>query len=131
MRDVNMIFLIGRLGRDPVLRETKAGQPVAHFSLATSRRKKDEAVADGFTEETTWHQVVVWGKQAEVCNQYLQKGDAVWVEGNLRSRRFQNKEGQERTIFEVHADSVNFLTQRKRPDGELEAVPAQAESQAA
>lgn len=116
MKDVNKIILIGRLGNDPVQRETKNGLAVVHFPLATSRRLADADPKDGDQpkEETQWHRVVVWGKQAEACKQYLDKGQAVFVEGSVRSRQYTNKDGTSRVAFEVHAENVSFLGRKKR-----------------
>jgi single-strand DNA-binding protein len=118
MKDLNKVILIGRLGNDPIRRETKNGTPVAHFSLATSRLLPaasvegdlgEEAGEPGKREETVWHNIVVWGRQGEVCYQFLRKGRTVYVEGAMRKRAFTTKDGQERVSFEVHADSVGFL----------------------
>ncbi len=113
MKDVNKIILIGRLGADPVQRETKAGLPVVQFPLATTRRTRDgtpdENGEEGLNEETQWHRVVAWGKQGENCAQYLKKGAPVFIEGMVRSRKFDAKDGTSRLSFEVHADYVNFL----------------------
>ena len=116
MKDVNKIILVGRLGNDPVQRETKNGLAVVHFPLATSRRLAETEAKEGeqTQEETQWHRVVVWGKQAEACKQYLEKGQAVYVEGMVRSRQYTNKEGTSRVAFEVHAENVSFLGRKKR-----------------
>jgi single-strand DNA-binding protein len=125
MKDVNKVLLIGRLGNEPVRRETKAGLAVTHFSLATSRKIQKQDSGAGATEsgmlekdETQWHKVVVWGKQAEACKQYLEKGQAVFVEGMIRTRKYTNKDGGARYAFEVHAENVSFLG-RKRSSTEL------------
>lgn len=111
MKDVNKLILIGRLGADPVQRETKAGHTVVSFSVATSRRYRQENDPEGEAtgEETQWHRVAVWGKQGEACAQYLRKGHAVFVEGMVRSRKYQGKDGVSRLAFEVYADNVSFL----------------------
>jgi single-strand DNA-binding protein len=117
MKDVNKIILIGRVGADPIQRETKNGVPVVNFPLATRRRLRGEGpeaevageVAEASGEETQWHRVVVWGREGEVCTQYLRKGQAVYVEGSVRSRKFEAKDGTSRMAFEVHADNVSFL----------------------
>lgn len=114
MKDLNKIILIGRLGNDPIRRETKTGKAVASFSLATSRLVPDgqpieEGEEPGKREETDWHNIVVWGRQAEVCYQFLRKGRTIYVEGSLRRKSYTNKDGQQRVSFEVHADSVGFL----------------------
>lgn len=112
MKDLNRVILIGRLGADPVQRETRGGIQVTHFSVATSRRKRAESSggdAEAHAEETVWHQVVVWSRQAEHCAQYLRKGSPIYVEGSIRTRRYQDKEGTQRTAFEIHANNVGFL----------------------
>lgn len=107
MSSVNKVILIGRLGADPELRHTNAATPVCHLSLATSRRWTDQEGAK--QEETIWHRVVVWGKQGEVCNQFLSKGRQVYVEGRLNSRQYTDKDGQNRHATEIISDNVVFL----------------------
>lgn len=111
MKDVNKIILIGRLGADPVLRETKTGAVVVHFPVATSRRVKSTEPNEDETkvEETQWHRIVAWGRQGETCAQYLRKGQKVYVEGSILSRKYEGKDGNERMSFEVIADTVSFL----------------------
>ena len=111
MKDVNKIILVGRLGADPVERETKSGISVVHFPLATSRKVRDDEDEEGERtgEETQWHRVVAWGKQGSACAQYLKKGQPVYIEGMVRSRKFEAKDGTQRFSFEVHADKVSFL----------------------
>ncbi len=104
MKDINKIILVGRLGNDPVKYSTKTGLAVAHFTVATAQWSKSKE-----EEETQWHRIVAWGKQGENCVQYLKKGQSVFVEGVLKSRKFEGKDGVERTSFEVHADQVSFL----------------------
>ncbi|MFN7685366.1 MAG: single-stranded DNA-binding protein [Oligoflexia bacterium] len=117
MRDLNKVFLIGRLGGDPVKSETKSGRVVASFSMATSRRVRPEG-ADGTEEpiqKTVWHRVVSWGKEAENTALYLRKGALVLVEGTLKSHDYVNAEGQQKQRMEVHADHVTFLTRAPAP----------------
>lgn len=115
MRDMNRVILIGRLGKDPVLRETKNGVSVVQFTLATSRKLRAAEPAAGagstppLTEKTEWHRIVAWGAEADRCAQYLKKGEAVCVEGEIRSHSYNDKEGTVRLAFEVHADMVRFL----------------------
>ncbi len=113
MKDLNKIILIGRLGGNPVRRETKNGKAVTHFSLATSRLvlegQVEEGEEPGRREETDWHNIVVWGRQAEVCYQFLRKGRTIYVEGSLRRRVYTGKDGQQKVSFEVNAESVGFL----------------------
>lgn len=117
MKDVNKVLLVGRLGNQPTRRETKNGLAVVHFSLATSRKinEQTEGAETKQREETQWHKIVVWGKQAEACSLYLDKGQAVLIEGMMRSRKYTGKDGEARIAFEVHADNVSFLSRSKRP----------------
>jgi single-strand DNA-binding protein len=104
---VNKAILVGNLGRDPEVRFTPSGRAVANFTLATTERWTDP---DGNKKEhTEWHTIVVWGKQAETCGQYLSKGRQVYVEGKIRSREYEDKEGHKRKVTEVIADNVRFL----------------------
>lgn len=129
MRDMNKILLLGRLGSDPTRRETKKGLTVVNFPLATSKRfQNDEGVE---TEETQWHRVYVWGKQGEACSQYLRKGDPVFIEGSMRSRKYDGKDGASKVSFEVHGDSVTFLPSRRSANaGSAAEAPAEAEADA-
>lgn len=107
MAGVNKVILVGNLGRDPEIRYTQGGQPVANFTLATtesftSREGKRE-------ERTEWHRIVVWGKTAELCTQYLAKGRTVYLEGRIQTREWEDKEGQKRRTTEVVAQTVQFL----------------------
>jgi single-strand DNA-binding protein len=111
MKDINKVILVGRLGADPVQRETKNGTPVVHFPLATSRRiQQDSENGENIIEETQWHRVVAWGKQGENCAQFLKKGASVYVEGTMRSHKYDGKDGAQRIAFEVHAENVSFLS---------------------
>jgi single-strand DNA-binding protein len=104
---LNKVMLIGNLGKDPELRFTPSGRAVARFSLATSEQWTDQQGQR--QDRTEWHNVVVWGKQAESCGQYLSKGRQVFIEGSIRSRQYDDKEGQKRWITEVIAQRVQFL----------------------
>jgi len=131
MKDVNKVLLMGRLGNFPVQRQTKAGLAVVHFSMATSRRLLAQEAGGEAKEETQWHRVVVWGKQAEACAQYLEKGQAVFVEGMIRTRKYTGKDGVVRYNFEVHADDVIFLGRKRgadspEPGSEMAAVEVAA-----
>jgi len=107
MAGVNKVILIGNLGRDPELRYTKSGQAVANFSLATSERWKDK---DGQSQERTeWHRIVTWGKTAELCAQFLSKGEKAYFEGRLQTREYEDKEGIKRNTTEIVAQNVTFL----------------------
>ena len=104
---VNKVILVGRLGRDPETRFTGGGQAVANFSVATDESYKDK---NGERQKRTeWHKIVVWGKQAEIAQQYLKKGSLVFIEGRIQSREWQDKEGQKRTSFEIVASNFRML----------------------
>lgn len=110
---VNKVILVGRLGRDPETRYTSGGQAVANFSIATDETYKDR---NGERQKRTeWHKIVVWGKQAEIAQQYLKKGSLLFLEGRIQSREWQDKEGQKRTSFEIVA--TNFRMLGGRSDG--------------
>ncbi len=115
MASVNKVIIIGNLGRDPELKYTQGGTPVCRLSIATTRaynNKNQERV-----EETEWHRVVVWSKQAEHCNNYLSKGRQVYVEGRLRTSSYEDKEGVKRYSTEIVADTVQFLGSRGEGGG--------------
>ena len=104
---VNKVILVGRLGRDPETRYTSGGQAVANFSVATDETYKDR---NGERQKRTeWHKIVVWGKQAEIAQQYLKKGSLIFIEGRIQSREWQDKEGQKRTSFEIVANNFRML----------------------
>ena len=104
---VNKVILIGNLGQDPELRSTQGGQSVASLRVATAEKFKDR---DGNQQERTeWHSVVVWGRQAEIVQQYCKKGKQLYIEGRLQTRKWQDKEGKDRYSTEIVADTVRFL----------------------
>ncbi len=104
---VNKVILVGRLGRDPETRYTGGGQAVANFSVATDETYKDKSGER--QKRTEWHKIVVWGKQAEIAQQYLKKGSLIFIEGRIQSREWQDKEGQKRTSFEIVATNFRML----------------------
>lgn len=111
---VNKAILIGNLGRDPEVRFLPSGQAKATFTLATSDSYTDRNGAR--QERTDWHNIVVWGKQAELCGQYLKKGRQVYVEGRISNRQYEAKDGSgKRYISEVVAQRVQFLGGRGAP----------------
>ena len=105
-RSVNKVILLGHLGKDAETRYTGSGVPVSKFTLATNRRFKDTQTGD-WKEETDWHNIILW--RAENLAPYLTKGKQVYVEGNLRSRSWEDKEGQKRYITEVVVDEIILL----------------------
>src|SRR6187200_1438875 len=107
MASVNKVILVGNLGKDPEVRFTPSGRAVAKFPLATTDSWTDQE--NSRQERTEWHNVVVWGKQAESCGQYLAKGRQVFIEGSIRTRQYDDKEGNKRYITEVIGQRVQFL----------------------
>ena len=107
MANLNKVFLIGNLTKDPELRYTPSGTAVVNLRLATNRRFKDRN--GELKEEACFLTVVVWSKQAETCNQYLRKGRPVFIEGRLQSRSWEDNSGQRRNVLEVRAERVQFL----------------------
>ncbi|MBF0310207.1 MAG: single-stranded DNA-binding protein [Magnetococcales bacterium] len=103
---LNKVQLIGNLGADPEVRYTQSGAPIANFNVATTESWKDQQGAK--QERTEWHRVVVFGKLAEVAQQYLRKGSKIYVEGKLQSRKWTDAQGQERYTTEVVISSVGF-----------------------
>ncbi len=105
---VNKVILIGRLGRDPELKYTPSGASVAKFSLATDEAFKDRAGEQ--QKHTEWHNIVAWGKLAEICGEYLTKGKQVYIEGSIRSRQWDDKQtGNKRTAYEIVAQKMTML----------------------
>jgi single-strand DNA-binding protein len=107
MASVNKAIILGNLGKDPELRHTQGGKAVCTLRVATNEVWTDQAGER--KERTEWHTIVVWGRQAENCNQYLKKGRSVYVEGRLTTRKWQDKEGHDRYSTEVVADRVQFV----------------------
>lgn len=114
MASLNKVMLIGNLGKDPELKYTPGGQAVATFSLATTSRWKDKEGNN--QEDTQWHNIKVWSRQAEIAQQYLKKGKQVYVEGRIETRSYDDKEGNKRWITEIIAHNFLMLGS-KRDDG--------------
>ena len=126
MASVNKVILIGNLGRDPEIRYLPSGDAIANLRVATTDTWKDK---NGDKQEATeWHTVVFFGKQAEVCGQYLKKGSQIYVEGSLRTRKWQDKEGNDRYSTEVRGDRMQMLGSRGGggATADYEAPPAAA-----
>ena len=107
MAAVNKAIIVGNLGKDPEVRFTQSGRAVANFPVATTDTWMDQE--SGRQERTEWHNIVVWGKQAESCGQYLSKGRQVYIEGSIRNRSYDDREGNKRYISEIVAQRVQFL----------------------
>jgi single-strand DNA-binding protein len=110
-RGLNKVMVIGHLGKDPEMRYTPSGRPVTTFTVAVSRSWN---TADGERRtETEWFNIVAWGNLAEICKQYLYKGQQVYIEGRLQTRRWEDKEGQKHTSVEVVANEMMMLGDRR------------------
>ena len=104
---INRVTLIGHLGRDPEMRYTNSGTAVCNFSLATTERYQDR---NGQRQERTeWHNIVVWSKLAEICNQYLSKGRLIFIEGRLQTREWDDRDGNKRRTTEIVANDMKML----------------------
>ncbi|HNT24845.1 MAG TPA: single-stranded DNA-binding protein [Anaerolineales bacterium] len=122
-RGLNKVMIIGNLGRDPEMRYTPSGRPVTTFSVATSRTWN---TADGEKRvETEWFNVVAWSSLAEICKQYLTKGQQVYIEGRLQSRQWEDPEGKKHTAVEIVASEMIMLGDRR------ESAEASPDSEAA
>jgi single-strand DNA-binding protein len=123
-RGLNKVLIIGYLGRDPEMRYTPSGRPVTSFSIGTTR---SWSTPEGERrEETEWFNVVAWGHLAEICKQYLTKGQQVYIEGRLQTRRWDDQEGKKQQRIEVVANEMIMLGDRPRPGAE--AAPTGGES---
>jgi single-strand DNA-binding protein len=108
---VNKVILVGRLGRDPETRFTSGGQPVANFTMATDESYKDRAGER--QKRTEWHRIVLWGKLAEIAQQYLKKGMLIYIEGRIQTRQWEDKrDGTKKTSTEIVANTMKMLTSR-------------------
>ena len=116
MASVNKIILVGNLGRDPEMRSFPNGDQVANITIATTDKWKDKATGD-MKEATEWHRVVFNGRLAEIAGQYLRKGSQVYIEGSLRTRKWTDKDGAEKSTTEVRADQMQMLSSRQGTGG--------------
>jgi single-strand DNA-binding protein len=125
-RGLNKVMIIGRLGRDPEMRYTPSGRPVTTFSLATSRTWN---TSDGERRtETEWFNVVAWGSLAEICKQYLNKGQQVYVEGRLQTRHWDDSEGTKHSSTEIVANEMIILGDRRETNNSID-LEADAEDE--
>ena len=124
MAGVNKVILIGNLGADPEVRHLQNGASVANFRIATSETYKDKQTGEK-REQTEWHSIVAWRGLAEITERYLRKGSKVYVEGKLRTRQWQDKDGNTRYTTEIHADEMTMLD-RAAGEGMVAPRPAQA-----
>ena len=116
MASVNKVIILGNLGRDPEVRYTPNGAAVCNLRIATTRNWKSRDSGER-QEETEWHSVVLYDRQAEIAGEYLKKGRPVYIEGRLKTRKWQDKEGQDRYTTEIVADSMQLLGGREGGGG--------------
>lgn len=114
MKSLNRVMLIGHLGANPELRYTQKGTPVTNLNVATNYTIKRDG--DLPEEQTEWHRVIVWGKQAEICQQYLTKGRLIYAEGRLSTRSWNDKEGNLKKSTDILASMIRFLDSKKKED---------------
>ena len=118
MSSVNKVILIGNLGADPEFRQMSSGDAVCNLRIATTDKWKDKASGEP-KESTEWHRIVLFRRHAEIANEFLKKGSAVFIEGRLRTRKWQDREGQDRYTTEVEATEMQMLGSRaSRPSQE-------------
>jgi single-strand DNA-binding protein len=112
MAGINKVILVGHLGKDPEVRYLESGIAVARFSLATSENYKDKTSGER-RSTTEWHHIVLWRNLAEIAEKYLKKGNQVYIEGKLRSRTWQDKNGKERTTTEIVGENIQMLGKKE------------------
>ena len=132
MASVNKVILVGNLGRDPEVRYLPSGDPVANVTIATSSRYKSKS--GEMVEETEWHRVTFFGRLAEIVSQYLKKGRSIYVEGRIKTRKYTDKDGQEKYATDIIASEMQMLGSREGmgepsySEDEGGARPARAQS---
>ena len=118
---VNSATLIGNLGKDPDSKFTQSGKQVVTFSMATTEKYKGES-------HTTWHNIVVWGKLAEICEQYLSKGSKIYIRGKIQNRSYQDKDGNTKYISEIIAHEMTMLDSKPKDEQPASRKPVSQES---
>jgi len=127
-RGVNKVILVGRLGKDPETRYTPSGAAVTNFSLATSEQWKDKNTGEK-QEKTEWHNIVVFGKLAEICGEYLKKGAECYIEGSLNTEKWTDKSGNDRYTTKIKANEMQMLGGRTENSGQNSAPSSNQQSQ--
>jgi single-strand DNA-binding protein len=122
MASLNKVLLIGNLGKDPEVRYTASGTAVASFSLATSEKFKNKS--GEWEERTEWHNIILWGRLAEIAGEYLSKGKTVYIEGRLQTRKWQDKDGKDRYTTEIVGEKMQMLS---RKEGSNREEPGQSQ----
>ncbi len=126
---VNKAILVGRLGRDPETRYTSGGQAVSNFTLATDESYRDRSGER--QKRTEWHRIVLWGKLAEIAQQYLKKGTMVYIEGRIQTRQWDDREGNKRTTVEIVGNVMRMLSTRAETAAAAAGATADLEASAA
>jgi single-strand DNA-binding protein len=129
MASVNKVILIGNVGRDPEIRYTSGGEAIANLSVATTERWKDKASGE-MQEKTEWHRLSVFGRKAEVIGEYVKKGSSLYVEGRLQTRKWTDKDGNEKYTTEIVVDNFQFIGKAPAQD-DAPAAPARGRSKPA
>jgi single-strand DNA-binding protein len=129
-KGVNKVILIGNLGTDPEVRYMPSGNAVANLTLATSESWKDKQTGE-MQDRTEWHRVVLYNRLAEIAGEYLRKGSKVYLEGSLRTRKWQDKTGQERYTTEIHANELQMLDSKGGAGGQEGSQPSYTKPQQA
>ena len=129
-RGVNKVILIGNLGNDPEIRYTAGGAAVANISLATAESWRDKETSEQ-QERTEWHRIVFFGRLAEIVGEYLKKGSQIYVEGRLQTRKWQDKEGNDKYTTEIVANEMQMLGSRGGSSGSLGSGPASSKAESA
>lgn len=118
MRSINKVILIGNVGKDPEVQSFESGRKKASFSLATTEKYRDKSGAD--QSVTEWHNIVVWGPQAEVVEKYVRKGNPLYIEGRIKYREYEDKDGQKKRITEINLDNFSMLSTKAATDSGTE-----------
>jgi len=129
MASVNKAILIGNLGKDPELRYTPSGKAVTNFSIATTEKWKNQS--GDMQESTEWHNIVLWGRQAEIAKEYLSKGSPVYIEGRIQTRNYEDKNGVKHYITEIVGQKMQFLGRKGDSSSDYTPPPPPADDSAA
>lgn len=119
---LNKVQLIGRLGQEPELKYTQSNTPVCNLSLATSEKYNDASGQQ--VEKTEWHKIFAWGKLAEICGKYLHKGSLVYIEGQLQTRSWEDKEGKKNYVTEIKASQMTMLDSKESKPTQSNEIPS-------
>ena len=126
---LNKVMLIGHLGDDVKITQFDGGNCIGRFPIATSETYKNKQTGEKISN-TEWHTIIVRNKAAEICEKFLKKGDRVYVEGRIKTRKWQGDDGKDRYSTEIHVNDFTFLTQRNESNQTLNQIPTKSESEA-